>query len=68
MKDLIIQVNATKQVAEDSWQVKTPSLIVTEETTMGQILKWIESVKCFNGAITEAKIIIPEKSVEPLRF
>jgi hypothetical protein len=68
MKDIIIQVKATKQTSEDSWEVKTPSLIVTEETTMGQILKWIESVKCCNGAITEAKIIIPEKSIEPLNF
>ena len=38
--EFIAQCNKSQQITEDSWVVETPTLALTEETTVGEIYKW----------------------------
>lgn len=40
MIEFIAQFQKSQQITEDSWEIVTPTLKVTESTTVGEILKW----------------------------
>lgn len=36
----IAQFKMARQISEDEWEICSPTLIVTKNTTMGEIMQW----------------------------
>ena len=51
IKNYCVSINVTEQVSEDSWKVKTKTLKVDSNTTIGEIEQWYR--KYFQVATTE---------------
>lgn len=42
MNEYVVSYRTSKQVSPDDWDTFTPSLKVTNDTTIGQIMEWFK--------------------------
>lgn len=49
-KEYVVSFNVTQQISPDDWEVITPSLKVTDNTTIGEIVSFYEK-KCGKATV-----------------
>lgn len=58
-KEYIAQFRASEQFSPDDWKEVTPTLKVSDETTIGEIRAWMEKIR--HSQEREFKVILIDK-------